>query len=310
MRRRLQRVTGWFRRLHFWRFLVLLALVVLGWVAAWRFGGSAAAAFGGLAALGAGALLSRPLAVIWRRFFLHAAPWRNGSFGGEDLGFEVVGLARGESPVPLVDRIIGSGEQFDAADLFVEVWLVATDGSAMWQTVALEIIEPPAGRSVWTSSIDGWLTVADFDDRGRPSPFRAIHRLVGAEFDVPVVDIDLVVWGREETTTGSRSVVTAFVTTDATKLEQVDHGESLVDRRCHSVDLDPVGVADALGRAHSSHWRGGAVVGLLELLDRLHPGSWPEVERTVSARWREKAMFARIERGTQHVTGRALAVRR
>lgn len=313
MRYRLGRLTWWLRRLRARRILAAGVCSSILVVAAWSLGGGSSAAPGVLTILVAGAFIGPPAVRFWRRHFLRTAPWTSAggdpTFGGWQLGFEVLGRAGKEPPVRQVGRIIDTSEQFDAGDLFVEAWLLASDASGTWWTVAQEVTESPTGRSAWTSSIDGWLTVADFDRAGRPSPFRAIHRLVAAEFDVPVVNIDLVAWGREPTASGGRNVVSAIVTTDADILEHVAHADVLVEWRGHEVRLDPTGVAEALGRTRCSRWRGGAVVGLLESLERIHPGSWAGIERTVAARWRDKAMFARVERGTEHVTGRVLAAR-
>ncbi len=312
---RLRRFGSWVQGLRARRVGAVLAIGALALMAAWATGWFGAAALSGLGLFMLGMLVSRPMAHLGSRLLRRSAPWRRvGSeleFGTARLGLEIAGLVGVEPPSTQTHRIIESGSRFELGDVFLEVWLVASDEDGREWTVAQEITEPQARWSTWTSSIDGWLTLADLDEAGRPNPFRSIHRLIEAEFGIAVAHIELRAWGREQTRSGDRSVVVAMAVAaaHAEKLEILEFSDSLADRRAHVVRLDPDGVAGILGGVHADQWRGGAVVGLLEALDRSHPGSWAAVEHRVSAQWREKAMFARVERGTEQVTGRALVVR-
>jgi hypothetical protein len=157
--------------------------------------------------------------------------------------------------------------------------------------------------------VDADLTIADLDDTGRPNPFRATHRLIKEELDLPLVGIELLGWGREEHSLGTRDTVVAYVTTsiEAENLSGVEYPEGRVERAAHLVPIDLEGVAKTLGWGHPLNWRGGSAFGLLELLEASQPGAWAALEHRVAPRWYEKGMFARVERGTEKVSERALA---
>jgi hypothetical protein len=293
-----------------------MTFVVAGAVAAalgWVYGGRDSAAVGGIAVLVVATLvLPRPLVSLAKRVFLRSAPWRAEPgplvFANADLGFRVEGFAGDRRPRELVDDLAAAGGRFSSGEISLQLWVVATDKQGQDWTIVQEIHEARPGRITWTSSIDSGLTVADFDDAGRPNPFRATHRLVRAELDLPLVDIKLLGWGREHHSFGSRDAVVAYVTTSigAEKLRGIEYPEGRVERTAHLVPIDLEGVAKALGWGHPVSWRGGSAFGLLELLEESQPGAWVALERRVAPRWYEKGMFARVERGTEKVTERAV----
>ena len=315
MKHRLKRIGWWIGRLRGKRFIAFVAIVALAAIGGWFYGGLDSAAMGGgVALVVAGVVLARPLGSLARRLFLRKPPWRSGvgplAFAGADLGFRVEGLVVSESPRETVDSIASSGGRFANGEIGLELWLVATDDLGQDWTIVQEIKEPPAGKVGWTSSVDAGLTIADFDDTGRPNPFRAAHRLVKGEIDVPLVDIDLMGWGREQMTAGTRDTVVAFARTavPAEKLSGFTYPDNRAERVAHLVPLDLDGIAKALGWGHPSSWNGGAAFGLLELLEEFQPGAWPALERRVAPRWYEKGMFARVERGTESLTEKAAAL--
>jgi len=311
VRQRLKRVGWWFRRLRGKRSIGFLLIAAIAAVGGWLYGGLDSAAVGGVVALVlAGIVLARPLAALARRLFLRTPPWRAEAgqldFAGADLGFRVSGFAGGQAPRELVDEIADSGGRFSAGEVSVELWLVATDERGQDWTIVQELQESPARRVVWTSSVDAELTIADFDHTGRPNPFRAAHRIAKADLDVPLVDIQLLGWGREQHANGTRDTVVAFARTSiaAERLSGFEYPATR-ERAAHLVALDLEGVAKALGWGHPSNWRGGSAFGLLELLEISQPGAWASLERRVAPRWYEKGMFARVERGTEKVSERA-----
>lgn len=316
MKLRLKRIGWWIRRLRGKRFIAFVGIVAIAAVGGWLYGGLDSAAMGGIAALVvAGVVLAKPITSVARRLFLRSAPWRSGSgplsFAGSDLGYWVEGLVESESPRESVDRIADSGGRFASGQVGLELWLVAGDEAGHDWTIVQEIKEPPSGRIIWSSSVDADLTIADFDDTGRPNPFRAAHRMIKEEFDVPLVDIELLGWGREQLQLGTRDTVVAFARTSlpAEQLSGFTYQEDgRTERIAHLVTVDLDGVAKALGWGHPSSWSGGAAFGLLELLEEFQAGAWPALERRVAPRWYEKAMFARVERGTESLTGRAAAL--
>lgn len=314
MKQRLKRAGWWIRRLRGKRFIAFVLMVAVAAVGGWWYGGSDSAAVGGIVALVvAGILLARPLATVAKRVFLRSAPWQSEpgplAFAGADLGFRVEGFAGDRGPRELMDDMAAAGGRFSSGEISLELWIVATDDRGQDWTIVQEIHEAPAGKVAWTSSVDAGLTIADFDDTGRPNPFRATHRLVKEELDVPLVDIELLGWGREQHSTGTRDTVVAYVTTSigAEKLSGFDYPENRVERAAHLVPINLEGVAKTLGWGHPWNWRGGSAFGLLELLEAAQPGAWASLERRVAPRWYEKGMFARVERGTEKIAERAIA---
>jgi len=313
MRERLERAGRGMRRLRGKRIIALVLVGALAAVGTWLYGGRDFAAVGGIAALIlAGLVLARPLSAVAKRLFLRAAPWRAKpaalAFAGADLGFRVEGFAGDLDPRELVDEIATAGGRFSSGHIRLELWIVATDERGDVWTVVQEVHEAPAGRVAWTSSVDADLTMADFDDTGLPDPFRAAHRLVKEEFDIPLVDIEVLGWGSEQHAAGTRDSVVALANTSlrAEKLSGFVYPAGRLDRRAHLVPLNLDGVAKTLGWGHPINWRGGSAFGLLELLEIVEPGAWSALERRVAPRWYEKGMFARVERGTESVTGRAV----
>jgi hypothetical protein len=283
-------------------------------VAGWFYGGRDSAAVGGIVALViAAVVLARPLMSLTKRVFLRSAPWRAEpgllAFAGADLGFRVEGFAGERGPRQLVDDIAAAGGRFSSGEISLELWVVATDDQGQDWTIVQQVHEAPAGRISWTSSVDAGLTIADFDDTGRPNPFRATHRLVKEEFDLPLVDIEVLGWGREQDSLGTRDTVVAIVTTSigAETLSGIEYPEGQVERAAHLVPLNLEGVAKSLGWSHPLNWRGGSAFGLLELLEAAQPGAWAALERRVAPRWYGKGMFARVDRGTAKITERAVA---
>ena len=317
MRQRLRRAGWWFRRLRGQRLLGFIALVTAAVIGGWLYGGPTSAAVGGVVALVVvGIVLARPVAAIARRLFLRTPPWQAEpgplAFAGADLGFKVEGFGAGETPRDLVDKLAQAGGRFKSGEVSLELWLVASDLQGQDWTIVQALNLPPVGKTAWTSSVDGELTFADFDETGRPNPFRAVHRLVKQELDVPLVDIDILGWGREQHhPVGTRDIVVAFARTSlaAEKLSGFEYPEGRDARRAHLVPVSLDGIAKALGWGHPSNWRGGSVFGLLELLEAFQPGAWAALVERVAPRWYEKGMFARVERGTEKATERALAVR-
>jgi len=314
VKQRFERAGWWMYRLRGKR---LIAFVLAGALAAaggWFYGGRDSVAGGALVAFVlSAAVLARPLAALARRLFLRSAPWRAGTgplaFAGADLGFRLYGFAGNRRPRQLVDDIGEAGGRFPRGEISLQLWVVATDDQGQDWTIVQEIREAPAGRMLWTSSVDAGLTIADFDETGRADPFRATHRLVEEELALPLVDIELLGWGREQRTTGTRDTVVARVTTSigAEKLGGIEYPEGRAERTAHLVPIDVEGVVRSLGWGHPLSWRGGSVFGLLELLEAFQPGAWAPLERQLAPRWHEKGMFARVERGTQKVTERAIA---
>jgi len=315
VRQRLRRAGWWIQRLRGKRFIAFIAITAAAALTGWFYGGFDSAATGGIAALVVASLvLAGPLKLLAKRLFVRTAPWRSGlgplTFAGSDLGFLVEGFVGSEGPRETVDAIAASGGRFASGEMSLELWLVATDDQGQDWTLVQEIREPPAGRLVWTSSVDSQLNIADFDDTGRPNPFRAAHRVVKEEIDVPLVDIELFGWGREQLPVGTRDTVVAFARTSvpAEKLSGFTYPDSRVERSAHLVSLDLDGLAKALGWGHPTHWNGGAAFGILELLEEFQAGAWPALERRVVPRWYEKGMFARVERGTESLAEKAATV--
>lgn len=310
---RVTRIGWWLRRLNRRRLLVLAALVATAIGVGWLYGGLDSAAFSGLLAVGVGVVLGRPVTSIFTRAFVRSVPWRAPDtdlhFAGTALGFTAVGFATTESPVARVHRILGSGGGFAHGDFAVQLWVVASADDGVDWTVAQG---RPGEQPEWTSTIDGRLTIADFDESGRPDPFRAAHRLVNDGLGVPVVDIDFVCWGTELNGVSGRPVVVGIVRTsmDAAGLRRFEYpaGDGQL-RHAMPVAVTSEGVEDALASSHALEWRGGAAVGLIELLDQIHPGAWAALEHRLAERWSAKAMFARVARGTAQVTGRAMTAR-
>ena len=313
MRRRLRRASWWIRRFRGWRFAAFVLTIATAGAAGWFLAGSDSAAVGGGVALAialvlVGMGLALPMRGLLRRMFLRTAPWRTRSgplsFAGADLGFRVVGLGVGLGPREVVDAITASGGRFFTGEVSVELWLVATDRQGQDWIIAQEARETLGGPVVWTSTIDGATTMADFDGSGRVNPFRAAHRLVKEELDVPIVDIEVLGWGTEE---GVRDAVVAVARTShpAEKLSGMEYAGDRYLRSAHLVALDIDGVAKTLGWGHPVNWRGGSAFGLLELLEIFQPGAWAALERRVAPRWQENGMFVRVERGTARLTERA-----
>ncbi len=315
MRHRLRRAGWWVRRLRGKRLLGLVTLVTAAVVGGWIYGGPTSAAVGGVVGLViVGILLARPVAALAKRLFLRTPPWRAEpgplAFAGVELGFNVEGFVAGETPRQLVDKIATPGGRFASGEFSLELWLVASDAQGQDWTIVQELDLPPAGKTAWTSSVDGLLSFADFDETGRPNPFRATQRLAKEELDVPLVDIDILGWGREQQyPAGARDTVVAFVRTSlgAEKLSGFEYPSGRDERTAHLVPISLEGMAKSLGWGHPLSWRGGSVFGLLELLEITHPGAWTALEKSVALRWHEKGMFARVERGTERVTERAVA---
>lgn len=315
MKQRLRRVGWWFRRLRGKRLLSFGVLVLAAIAGGWLYGGPRSAAIGGvLAMVIVGIVLAKPIRAIASRLFLRTPPWRVEpgplAFAGSDLGFNVNGIVKSETPRDLVDKISRAGGRFESGEISVGLWLVASDAEGQDWTIVQELNLPPTGRAAWTSSVDGELTFADFDETGRPNPFRAAHRLTKAELDVPLVDIDIMGWGREQQDpAGTRDTVVLLARTSvaAEKLSGFEYPESRDERRAHLVQVSLDGIAKSLGWGHPSNWRGGSVFGLLELLEVVQPGAWAALEELVGPRWYEKGMFARVERGTERATERAFA---
>lgn len=314
MRQRIKRVGWWFLRLRGKRLIGFVLIVGVAVLAGWLYGGFDSAAVGGVIALVlAGIVLARPLSVLAERVFLQTAPWRSetGSlaFADSDLGFQICGFVDKEaSPGQQVETIAQQGGRFGSGEVSLELWLVASDQQGQHWTIVQEVQES-AGRAIWTSSIDTELTMADFDDTGRPNPFRAIHRVTKNELDVPLVDIELLGWGRERLLSGTRDTLVAFVRTSvgAELLSGFEYPANRQDRHAHLVQLNLDGVAKALGWGHPSNWRGGSAFGLLELHEMFERGAWASLERRVAPRWYEKSMFARVERGTERISKRPVA---
>ncbi len=292
-----------------------MAFVLVGGLAAvggWLYGGRAAAAVGVVAALVAGIVLARPLAMLAKRLFLRTAPWRAEpgplEFADTDLGFTVEAFAGELDPRELVDHVSNAGGRFSSGEISLELWMVASDELGQAWTIVQEVHPTRAGRVAWTSSVDGGLTIADFDNTGRPNPFRAVHRLVKEEFDVPLVDTEVFAWGREHHATGTRATMVTFARTSigVEQLTGFEYPEDPQERTAHLIPVTLDGVAKALGWGHPENWRGGSALGLLELLEIFQPGAWATLERRIAPRWHEKGMFARVERGTERVTGRTL----
>lgn len=317
MRHRLRRLGWWFQRLNLRRALVLFVTLAGAVGVGWLYGGRDSAAFSGVLALVAGGLLGPRFSRLASRVVMRAPRWRtvgaNTGFAGANLGYRAAESLPAAPATTLIDEIVESGGRFATGDVVVEAWVAAGDRSGTAWTIVQERMEPPAGRSVWTATVEGRLSIGDFDASGRPNPYRAAHRLVTRELDLPVVDIDLVSWGTEHFRGSERDVVVAIVRTsvEANELQHFDYApDSAIRRRARPLPVTPDGLEQGLGRAHASEWRGGALLGLLELFEREHPGAWAAVEKRIANRWSAKAMFARVERGTEQVTGRALSLRR
>ncbi len=258
----------------------------------------------------AGLLLARPVAALARRLFVRTPSWRHlGSleFGGVDLGFELTGSGFGKAPREIVEQIASPGDRFGDGRFSLILWLVAADEAGDHWTLVQEKQHESTGQTVWTGSVDGNLTIADLDESGRPNPFRAAHRLAKSELDLSLLDVSIVAWGRELLVDGSRDVAIGLAHTavPAERLRSVAYPRATFKRRSHLVTLDPHGTAKALGWSLPGNWLGGAVLGMLEALEHVESGSWLALERALVPRWREKLKFARIDRGIEHLTGRA-----
>ena len=172
VRRRIQRAAWWVRRVHGKRILVLVIVAIIAAIGGWLYGGFDSAAFSGLVALGAGILLARPVARLLARLLMRPVPWRSldqpFEFGGLPIGFQAAGMAGDEPPRRLVDRIANAGGRLESGQAFLEAWLVAADEAGRTWTVVQEVVRPLTKRSVWTSSVDDAMTLADFDDSGKP----------------------------------------------------------------------------------------------------------------------------------------------
>lgn len=302
MKRRLRRM-GWsLRRLRVDR-LVAAAVLAATAVGALRLVGDVDLSLlgRGAALIAIGILLARPAAALWSRFMVRRPPWRAAPelrFAGADLGFQMAGDA---GPNTYRDmRAAIAGELARATNpIALEVWLVASDEAGRDST----IVESLPDRRLWSSSLEGALDLADLDNL-----FGAGLRLVTEQWEVPITRFDVLAWGNERTQDGSRQVLVASARTSmpAERLVALTDDDS-AGRTSHPVSLSVECVADALAWGDPASWRGGALYGLLELLEQAEPGSWTALEARVRARWRDKAMFARVERGTAQITGRVLA---
>ena len=302
MNRRLRRI-GWsLRRLRAIRLAAAAALAATAVIGLWLGTDVDPALIGrGAALLAVGILLARPAGALWSRFMIRRPPWRSAPelrFAGLDLGFRVAGRA-GRHTDGQIGAGIADAPADTAAPTALEVWLIAADQAGRDVT----IVQGLPDRRLWSSSLDGVVDPADRDD-----PFRAVLRLVNEQWEVPIVRVDVLAWGSERTRDGARTAVVACARTSipAERLSSLTYDDS-DGRTAHPVSLSPDSVADALAWGDPASWRGGAVYGLLELLEHAEPGSWTALEGRVRTRWRDKAMFARVERGTAQISGRVLA---
>ena len=309
---RLKRTWWRIRRFRAKRIVGFILVMTAALAAGNAFGRWPAAILGAVAGLVlAGAMLAKPLKGIGRMVFVRPPPWRDTDesmwFAGADLGFTPRGYAGDAAPRSVVERMTTSGRRFMAGQVSLELWLVATDEAGSPWTVVQERLPTQAADRVWTSSADSALEIADLDESGRPDPYRAAIRIAKEELDVPVARVQLVGWGRETTLGGTRDVVVglAYTPVAAESLSGLSYPGDRGERAAHLIPLTVEGVAKGLGWGHPGQWNGGAAFGLLETVEHVAPGSWVGVERAVAPRWYEKAMFARLERGTQSVSAGA-----
>ena len=311
MRKRLRRLIWATQRFRAWRLLGLTLIIVGAAAAAWLYSQwDAVPVFGVAAVFLAGLLLAHPIAALARRLFVKAPPWRQESgrveFAGAELGMELYGSVLEETPMEIVERLGSYGGRFADGRFSLVLWLIAADGDGNYWTIVQEQQHRSTGRTIWTASVDGSLSIADLDESGRPNPFRAAHRLAKSDLDVPLVDITLAGWGREHLRDGNRDVAVGFARTSvsAERLRGISYPRANIACHAHLVTLDQGGTAKTLGWGLPSTWHGGAVYGLLETLENVESGSWAALERAVAPRWHNGGMFARVDRETEHLTGR------
>lgn len=305
MKRRLRRVSWSLRRLRPARLGIGFVLTAVAIGAVWIFTDADVSVIGWtVMVLAIGLLLARPAAALWSHLIMRQPSWRVGPtmrFAGSDLGFSVSGRPTSSPPSTAVRGLATPDPTAPDHPTVLEIWLVAGDPAGSDWT----IVSGRPDRTIWSSSVEEPIVPADGND-----PYRAAHRLIGREWAVPITEIDVVARGSEVVPDGRRDVVVAVARTslsieEFTALAYEDPG-----RTAQPVPVSPKGVADALGWGDPVSWRGGAVYGLLELLEQNEPGSWTALEGRVRARWHDKAMFARVERGTAQITGRVLAAGR
>ena len=302
MKRRLRRM-GWsLRRLRLSRLVVGIVVVAAAAAGLGLFTDLDLATIGrGAVLLALGLLLASPVAALWSRLMLRRPPWRSTPalcFAGSDLGFRVAGRS-GRRREPAIQAAVAAEIPPTAHPTAVEVWLVACDEAGRDQT----LIRGRPHRSAWSSSVEGLIEPADRND-----PFQAAMRLIAEQYEVPITRVDVLAWGTETLREGSRNAVVAIARTSISAEELLRRtGEESEGRTAHPVALAPTPIADALAWGDPRSWRGAAAYGLLELLERTEPGSWTALEGRVRDRWRDKAMFARVERGTAQIAGRVLA---
>lgn len=305
MKRRLRRVSWSLRRLRPARLVIgfVLAAVAIG--AVWIFTDADLSVIGWtVMILAIGLLLARPAAALWSHLIMRQPSWRVGPtmrFAGDDLGFTVSGRSASGSPSAVITAVATTDRTAPDHPTVLEIWLVAGDAAGSDWT----IVSGRPDRTIWSSSVEGPTVPADGND-----PYRAAHRLINREWAVPVTAIDVVVRGSEVVPDGRRDVVVVVARTSLSLEEFTALAHQDPGRTAQPVPVSPKGVADALGWGDPVSWRGGAVYGLLEVLEQNEPGSWTELEGRVRARWHDKAMFARVERGTAQITGRVLAAGR
>jgi hypothetical protein len=285
--------------------LVVLFLSDQGWVPVLIAGAVVAASM----------LLLRPLKSWLRRLFVRHPAWHKStgrfSFAHHDLGLVVDARVGGATPREVVDMFDKSNASLSGAPIDLMLWVYAQgkDGQKWTLVQEVERSHRSHGTSAWTSSIDGTLSIADLDAMGRPDPYRGAHRLAKEELDVPLTSINLIAWGKEFHSDGDREVVVGFAETSVSAEDLQEHryvGRGV--RRAHLVPVASAGVTKALAWGHPTAWHGGAVYALAELVDEILPGSWRQLEPNVEPRWREKQIFARLERGTRAITERASLV--
>jgi hypothetical protein len=238
---------------------------------------------------------------VRRRVAQPSPPWQESApfaLAGAPCGFVASWHAPDEAPGVVrgaIDRLLGEAPGEDA---HLSLWLVARDATGAPWTVVQEVRAPDTlVRNAWTASVDGVMGLGDLGGSGRLDAYHAAHRLAESRHQATLGTVTFVAWGRDHHPDLSRTTLVGFAETSLSMEQLRDRialdkeGSSLA----HLVALTPAGVTEALGWGQPHRWFGSGIVGLMDLLERFHPGTWLDVDRDLRRRWQVRRMFGRLE---------------
>jgi hypothetical protein len=210
------------------------------------------------------------------------------AFGGERIAFRLVSEVLDRKPREVAERLAARYRPGQLVELVL--WVVATDRTGQPWTVVQDRFgdDLPSVTATAVGLVPGAC-----------DPYLEAQRLALSETGLALADVLVVGWGTDSSLDARRDAIIVIGQTTVGAEQLGSHMPEDGERRSHLVELHPDSVARSLGSVDARRWQGAAVLGLVQCLGVLYPGSGPLVEELVAEPWRNRRMFSRLGRLTE-----------